>query len=95
MRQGPAQERLQHGGGRVQVGYHPVAQRMDNLDVLGLLPGQGVRGLARRGHPAGCPVNRYRRGLFEDEPAAGDADERIDRAEIDRYTRPQPHVTRP
>ena len=71
----------------------PVAQRVDDLDVLGVLARQGVRFQAHRGHPACFPVQGDGGWLFDDEPAASDTDERIDRAEVDRHARPQSHNT--
>jgi hypothetical protein len=92
---GPAQEGLQHGRCRIKIRYHAIAERVDDVDVLGVLPGQDVRGIADRGEFARRPVDRDRRRLIEHNPAPRDVDERVDRALVDRYPCPQPHGTCP
>jgi hypothetical protein len=92
---GLAQEGPQHGRGRVQVRDDPVPQRVDDLDVLGFLPGQRIGGQAHGGDLAGGPVDGDRRGFLDHDAAAQDTDERVDRAEVDRYASSQPHGTRP
>jgi hypothetical protein len=89
---GLAQERVQHGGGRVQVGDDPVPERVDDLDVLRLLVGQGVRGRAHRGDLAEAGIDGDRGRLFQHDAASGHPDERIDRAEVDGHATPEAHV---
>jgi hypothetical protein len=89
---GPPQERVQHGRGRVQVGYHAVAQRVDHLDLQRLLPVQRVGGLTHRGHLADGGVDGDRARLLEHDPAARDPDERVNRAEINRHATPEAHI---
>ena len=90
-----AQEALQHGHRCVQVRDDPVPEGVDDVDVLGFLAGQGVRGVTHGYHPAGFPVDGDRGRLLEHDPAAGDVDKRVDRAEVDRYAWPQPHAACP
>jgi hypothetical protein len=88
---GPAEEGVQQGGGRVQVGDDPVPQRVDHLDVLRLLVGQRVRGLARRGDLADRRIDGDRGRLLEHDAAPRYPDERVDRAEINRHATPEAH----
>jgi hypothetical protein len=88
---GPAQERVQHGRGRVQVRDDPVPQRVDHLDVLRLLVGQHLRRLAHRGDLAHAGVDGDRGRLLEHDAPAGHPDERVHGAEIDRHATPEAH----
>jgi hypothetical protein len=92
---GPAQELVQHGGGRVQVGDDPVPQRVDHLDVLRFLVGQRVGGLAHRGHFPDRGIDGDRGGLLEHDAAPRHPDERIDRAKVNRHATPEAHVCSP
>jgi len=89
---GPAEEGVQQGGGRVQVGNDPVPQRVEHLDVLRLLVGQRVRGLAHRGDLADCRIDGDRGRLFEHDATARYPDERVDRTQVDRHATPEAHV---
>jgi hypothetical protein len=89
---GAAQEGVQQGGGRVQVGDDPVPQRVDHLDVARLLVGQRVRGLAHRGDLADRRVDRDRGRLLQHDAAPRHPDERIDRAEVNRHATSEAHV---
>src|SRR5258707_14930307 len=95
MQASTAHERLQNGRGPAPGGDDPVPQRVDDLDVLRSLARQGIRYLAHRGRLAGFPVDGDRRGLLDDQPLAGDVDQRINRSEVNRHARPQPHESRP
>ena len=86
-----AQEGRQHGRGRFQVRDHPVAQRVEDIDTLGGLTGQGVRPATDRNSLPGPPVHGDRGGFLDDEPSAADAHQGVDGTEIDRHACPQPH----
>jgi hypothetical protein len=90
---GPAQERLQHGYRRVQVGDDPITQRVDDIDAPGILPSQSVRCVPHRRHAASGLVDGDRGWLIDHEPPPGDVDQRVDRSQIDCHARPQPHAT--
>jgi hypothetical protein len=87
-----AQEVVQHGGGRVQVGDDPVPQRVDHLDVLRLLVGERVRGRAHRGHLPDRRIDGDRGRLLEHDAAPRHPDERVDRAKVNRHATPEAHV---
>jgi hypothetical protein len=89
---GPAQEVVQQGSGRVQVGDDPVPQRVDHLDVLWFLVGQRIGRLAYRGDLADGCIDGDRGGLFEHDAAPSHPDQRIDRAEINGHATPEAHV---
>jgi hypothetical protein len=89
---GPAEEGVQQGGGRVQIGDDPVPQRVDHLDVLRFLVGQRVRGLARRGDLADRRIDGDRGRLLEHDAASRHPDERVDRAKVNRHATSEAHV---
>src|SRR6266536_1713469 len=66
-----------------------MPQRVDHLDVHGFLPRQRVCGPAYGGDPAGRLVKGNGGGLFDDQAPARDAYQSVDRAEVDRYARPE------
>src|ERR1700750_1266703 len=88
---GPAQKRVQHARGRVQVRDDPVPQRVDHLDVLRFLIGQRVRRLAHRGDLAHAGVDGDRGWLLEHDAPAGHPDERVHGAEVDPHATPEAH----
>ncbi len=90
---GLPEEGLQHGRGRVQVRDDAAPYRVDDLDVLRFLARQGVRGLADGRDAARRPVHGDGRRLLDRQPAAVDADKRVDGAQVNRYARPQTHGT--
>ncbi len=63
------QERLQHRNRSVEVRDHPVAERMDDLDVLRLLVAERVGGSADGYHAAGRMADRDCRRLLDDDAA--------------------------
>jgi hypothetical protein len=89
---GLLQERVQHRRGGLQVGYDPVPQRVDHLDVLRFLVGQRVCGSADRGDLPDGGVDGDRGRLLEHDAAPGHPDERVDRAEVDRHATAEAHV---
>jgi hypothetical protein len=63
---------------------------MNDLDVDGVFPGQGVRVPPDALDRGGAPVNGDRRWLIDD--LATHADSRVHSAKINCYARPHPHA---
>ena len=89
---GLAQEPVQHLRGGVQVGDDPVAQRVDDLDVLRFLVRERVGGLPYRGHLADGRIDRDGGRLLKHNAAPCHPDERVDRPEVDGHATAEAHV---
>jgi hypothetical protein len=76
-------------------GLPRLRQRVDDLDSLRLLVGQGLRRLAHRGHRAGRRVDGDRGGLLEHDAPPGHPDQRVHGAEVDRHATSEAHFAPP